>query len=49
MDLVIANPGSGSPGAPIRGAGVGPGIVIAKNPGPGDFCSENPGVFGGFI
>ena len=47
--LVIANPGSGPPGSPIRGRGWGRGIVLAKNPGPGDFCSENPGVFGGFI
>ena len=50
--LVIANPGSGSPGppgAPIRGRGWGRGIVLPKNPGPGDFCFQNPGVFGGFF
>ena len=49
---MIANPGSGSPGppgAPIRGRGWGRGIVLPKNPGPGDFCFQNPGVFGGFF
>ena len=49
---MIANPGSGSPGppgAPIRGRGWGRGIVLPKNPGPGDFCFQNPGVFGGFL
>ena len=49
ITVVIANPGSGSPGAPIRGWGWGRGIVLPKNPGPGDFCFQNPGVFGGFF
>ena len=39
----------GAPGGPDPGAGVGPGDCTSQKPGPGDFCFQNPGVFGGFF
>ena len=40
--------GVGFPGGPDPGAGMGPGIVLPKNPGWGIFALKTPGFSGVF-